>query len=99
MVWPIIGGMLHGVRRAKSMSWRRLLQLRVLRFSFLQDRDVGISVFPEGKEALVRCFRFGGVALQFVGAAQLKVGKYADSRVQNNSAMVKDFAKLRGSCR
>jgi hypothetical protein len=26
-----------------------LLQLRVLRFGFLQDGDVGVGVFPEGK--------------------------------------------------
>src|ERR1039457_2250071 len=31
----------------------QLLQLRVLRFGFLQDGDVGVGVFPEGKEILV----------------------------------------------
>ncbi len=41
-----------------------LLQLRVLRFGFLQDGDVGVGVFPEGEKILVRCFRFSGVALQ-----------------------------------
>jgi hypothetical protein len=28
-----------------------LLQLRVLRFGFLQDRDVGFGVFPEGEKS------------------------------------------------
>ena len=34
---------------ALSQLWRksrRLLQLRVLRFGFLQDGDVGVGVFP-----------------------------------------------------
>jgi hypothetical protein len=30
------------------------LQLRVLRFGFLQDGDVGVGVFPEGEEILIR---------------------------------------------
>jgi integrase len=29
------------------------LQLRVLRFGFFQDRDIGVGVFPEGEEVLV----------------------------------------------
>ena len=32
---------------------KRLLQLRVLRFGFLQDGDVGVGVFPEGEEIFV----------------------------------------------
>jgi hypothetical protein len=32
---------------------KRLLQLRVLDFGFLQDRDVGVGVFPEGEEIFV----------------------------------------------
>src|ERR1017187_2805461 len=31
---------------------RGLLQFRVLRLGFLQDGDVGVSVFPEGEEPL-----------------------------------------------
>ncbi len=27
-----------------------LLQLRILRFGLLEDRDVGVGVFPEGEE-------------------------------------------------
>jgi hypothetical protein len=30
-----------------------LLQLRVLGFGFFQDRNVGVGVFPEGKEFFV----------------------------------------------
>jgi hypothetical protein len=32
----------------------RLLQLRVLSFGLFQDWDVGVGVFPEGKEIFVR---------------------------------------------
>jgi hypothetical protein len=38
------------------------LQLRVLRFGFLQNGDVGVGVFPEREEVLVSGFRFGGIA-------------------------------------
>jgi hypothetical protein len=31
----------------------QLLQLRVLRFGFLQDRNVGVGVFPQREEVLV----------------------------------------------
>ena len=31
----------------------RLLQLRVLRFGFFEDGDVGVGVFPEGEEIFV----------------------------------------------
>jgi hypothetical protein len=41
------------------------LQLRVLRFSFLQDGNVGVGVFPEGEEVLV-----GGLALDAVACSQ-----------------------------
>jgi hypothetical protein len=38
--------------------------LRVLRFGFFPDADVGIGVFPQGEEIFVRGLRFLGVALQ-----------------------------------
>jgi hypothetical protein len=42
---------------------RLLLQLRVLRLGFFQDRDVGVGVFPEGEEVFVsgECPDAGGV--------------------------------------
>jgi len=32
---------------------RGLLQLRVLRLGLLQDRDIGVSVFPKGEKVLI----------------------------------------------
>ena len=40
-----------------------LLQLRILGFGLLQDRDVRVGVFPEGEKVLVRSLRPGGVAV------------------------------------
>ena len=60
--------------RQQWANWRRLvrtfpplLQLRILRLGFLQDGDVGVSVFPESEEILVGSLRFGGVAGDGVG--------------------------------
>jgi len=50
---------------------RGLFQLCVLRLGFLQDGDVGVGVFPERKEILIRGPGFGGVALQGVSARGL----------------------------
>jgi hypothetical protein len=40
----------------------RSLKLRVLRFGFLEDGDVGVGVFPEGEEIVVGRFRLGTFA-------------------------------------
>jgi len=50
-----------------------LLQLRVFRLGLLQDRDIGVGVFPEGKKVLVCTFRFRGVACHRVGATDLQM--------------------------
>ena len=47
---------------------RKLLQLRVLCFGFLQDGDVGVGVFPEGEEILIGGFRFGVVTREHTRA-------------------------------
>jgi hypothetical protein len=50
-----------------SARCAQLLQLRVLRFSLLQDRDVRIGVFPQRQKILVRSSALRGVALHHVG--------------------------------
>ncbi len=70
-----------------------LLQLRVLRFGLLEDRDVGIGVFPEGEEVLVGGAGLGCVALQSVSAGEAEMGKSADG-IQPNAATVGDFLEL-----
>jgi len=44
------------------MPWVRSLQLRELRFGFLQNGDVGVGVFPEAEEVLVLDTSLGSVA-------------------------------------
>jgi hypothetical protein len=73
-----------------------LLQLRVLSFSLLQDGDVGVGVFPEREEILVRRLGLGRVALHNIGSADLEMGEYSDGLVDYNSAMVEDFLELGG---
>ena len=63
-----------------------LLQLRVFSLGLFVDGNVGVGVFPEGEEVLIRGFRFGGVALHGVSATELKMGKSADGRVRHNAA-------------
>jgi hypothetical protein len=46
---PVNAKLGHAAGRSQPCS----LQLRVLRFGFLQDGDVGIGVFPEREEILI----------------------------------------------
>src|ERR1700694_1100681 len=72
------------------------LQLRVLRLGFLQDRDVGVGVFPEGEEVLIGGASLGGVSLQRVRTSQAEMGQYARREVHNNATVLEQFLKLRG---
>src|ERR1700688_864539 len=69
----------QSVARALALPWcpfappSTSLKLRVLRLGFLQDRDVGVGVFPEGEKVLVGHFRFGGIARKRICSSQLKV--------------------------
>jgi hypothetical protein len=51
----------------------RLLQFRAFRLGLNQDRDVGIGIFPESKEFLIRLARGFLVAAHRLGAPQLQV--------------------------
>src|SRR5262245_41469524 len=59
------------------IMWRRslsqaapLLQLGVFRLGLLEDRNVGISVFPASKEVLVGRSSFSGIAGESIGAGE-----------------------------
>jgi hypothetical protein len=53
----------------------RLLQLRVLRLRLLKDGDVGVGIFPNREEILIRCLGLNAVALHGVSAGQLEAGQ------------------------
>jgi len=57
-----------------------LLQLPVLSLRLLQNRNVGIGVFPEGEEVLIGGFGFGGVALHGIRSTQLEMSQYAPAK-------------------
>ena len=60
----------------------------------LQDGNVGVGVFPEGEEALIRCLRFDGLTLYGQGLTELEACDCANLLVLDNSAMVEDFLEL-----
>ena len=61
-----------GMYNSRQFS-ERLLQLRVLRLGLVQDRDVRISILPEGKEILVSGTRTGLVVGESTGPRQTEV--------------------------
>jgi hypothetical protein len=61
----------HRQTASDEQDFPLLLQLRVLRFGFLQDGDVGVGVFPEGEEILIRRFGLGDVAGDGISAGEL----------------------------
>jgi hypothetical protein len=65
-----------------------LLQLRVLRFSFLQDGNVGVGVSPEGEEIPVRGLCPEPVARQCVGTSDFKLGKGSGYVVLHDTAVI-----------
>jgi hypothetical protein len=56
------------LRSRSSSSARGLLELGVFQFGLLEDRNVGVCVFPESEEITVGSASFGGVTLHRVGA-------------------------------
>jgi hypothetical protein len=57
----------------KDRGIRKLHQLRVLRLSGDENRDVGVGVFPQGEEILIRGAGLCGVALHRVNRADVRV--------------------------
>src|ERR1039457_6455927 len=85
---------------------KRLLQLRVLGFGFLQDRDFGVGVFPEGEEIFVGSERtdasgvgirsLRGSRLQGIGASHAQMRQCSRPAVPDDAAVVDDLLTLGG---
>ncbi len=58
----------------RNLGTGPLLQLGVLGFCLIQDWNVGVGVFPECQEVLIRDLRFGGVALHDISAGYTETG-------------------------
>jgi len=69
----------------------------VLSFGLLVDRDVGIGVFPEGEEVLIRLERGGLVAHHCLRPAELQTGKRSLVVQLSNFGMVDELLEF--SCR
>src|SRR5580658_1028209 len=67
------------------------LQLGVFRLGLPEDWDVGVSVFPKGKEILVGSPGLGLIPRHSVGSAEMQVGERTYGIGQNDSAMVENF--------
>ena len=65
------------MRKSRKSLGLRLLQLRILLLGLLQDREVGVSVFPQREEILVSNAALRGVALKGVSASQAKMSQHA----------------------
>ena len=61
--------------KGSARNWS--LQLRVLCLGFFQDGNIGVGIFPESEEVLVGHARFGGVAFESVGSADLQMRERA----------------------
>jgi hypothetical protein len=71
-----------------------LLQLRVLGFGLLQDGDIGVGVFPEGKEILVARSGLDDFSLHGMSASEAEMRQCADGFVGHNSPPINDALEL-----
>jgi hypothetical protein len=75
------------------------LQLGVFRLGLLEDRDVGVGVFPEAKEILVGSLGLGLISGQDKRSAELQVRQRTDGIGGDDPAMTQNFLKLRSGFR
>jgi hypothetical protein len=66
---------------------RLSMQLRILRFGLFEDGNIGIGVFPEDKEILIRGSRPGVFSRDCVCPAQLQVRQYTDGIADHDSTV------------
>src|ERR1700757_818589 len=96
--------------RACASSSKQLSQLRVLRFGFLQDGNVGVGVFPQREKIFVGGERSnaGGIGIRtlplFLKSLRLHSVRTSHSQMRQRSrpavphgaAVVENFLKLGG---
>src|ERR1700722_12693514 len=78
----------RGTRDARAPA--ELLQLRVLRLGVLEDRNIGVGVFPLGEEILVGGASFGSVSRKREAASQAEAPqRYVERRTEGWPALEK----------
>src|SRR5258708_37537006 len=71
-----------------------LLQLRVLRPGFLQDRNVLVGVFPRGEEVLIGSASFGGVARKSKASRQAEASQGDMGRSPESGFVIEKVLEL-----
>src|SRR5271166_2952370 len=83
-----------GVQTLSRLERRTLLQLRVLGFGLLEDRDVGVGILPEREKVLVRGIGIGSVALNGISSSQLQMRQCAYGVADNDPSMIENFLEF-----
>src|ERR1700722_3438777 len=87
--------------RKAAPSWRTvglwLLQLLVLGSGRLENRHIGIGIFPCGEEILICSLRLCRVSLERIGAPQAQVSQRIKHGRGINPAVVENFLILGSS--
>ena len=78
-----------------STHWDLLLQFGVLGFGLDKDGDVGVRIFPEGEEILIRGTCFDRVPTHRVSTRQAEAGQRSPWEVHHQSSVVDELLKFR----
>src|SRR5262249_48310220 len=73
-----------------------LLQGRVFSFGLLEDRDVGVSVFPESEKIAVGGAGLGDIAPHGIAPSDLKAHQRSLHAVVHYTSVVQQFLKFDG---
>src|ERR1035438_346943 len=84
-------------RRPSARARRGFLlhQPGVFRFGLLEDRDVGVSVFPEAEEILVSSLCLDLVARDSERSTELQVRQCADGIADYDPAVIENLLEFR----
>src|SRR5579859_2948008 len=77
-------------------KFKRLVQLCVLRLGRGENGDVGVGVFPEGEEGVVRSAGVVDVSAQGVSAGQPQAGQRGNGFVKCDARPIEDSLKFGG---
>jgi hypothetical protein len=80
-----------------KQSHRLLLQLRIFGVGVLQDRDVAISIIPEGEEILVGFSAVRDVAIQPCGPAEIQVCQWIKDAKTVKTSVINNLWELHRS--
>src|ERR1039457_2081358 len=79
-----------------KLAVRRSLHPGVFPLGLLEDRDVGVGVFPDVEEILVGSLCLGLVSRQNEGSAKLQMRHCAYGIADNDPAVIENLLKFRG---